>query len=119
MKSVFWYVRWHGFYKNRRFGETYRFHHQDGKILLGSVFQLLITADVVPSSLILSIVMRKMILSSETSVLIKATQRHIPQNGILYPLFRFRPSLWSSGQSSCLLTQRSRVRFPSVTTFSE
>jgi hypothetical protein len=43
-----------------------------------SVLRLLITANVVPSSPILVSVMMEAIHSSETSVLIRATRRHIP-----------------------------------------
>jgi hypothetical protein len=50
------------------------------------VFQLLVTADVVPSSLILSILMMGAIRSSETSVLTRFTRCHIPEDGILHSL---------------------------------
>jgi hypothetical protein len=50
---------------------------------LRSVLQLVITANVVPSSLILFTLMMETIRSSETSVLTRATWRHIPQDGIL------------------------------------
>jgi hypothetical protein len=45
------------------------------------MFQLLITANVVPSSPVLVIVMIEAIHSSETSVLIRATWRNIQENG--------------------------------------
>jgi hypothetical protein len=47
------------------------------------VFQLLVTANVVPSSLILFTLMMEAICSSETSVLTRAAPRYLPKDGIL------------------------------------
>jgi hypothetical protein len=55
-----------------------------GRILSYPTFQLLVTADVVTMSLILSTLIMEAIRSSETSVLTRATQRHIPEDGILH-----------------------------------
>jgi hypothetical protein len=52
-------------------------------VSLGSVLQLLVTANVL-SSHILSTLMMEAIRSSETSVLTRATWRRIPNDGILY-----------------------------------
>jgi hypothetical protein len=47
------------------------------------MFQLLVTANVVPSSLFLFTLMMEAIHSPETSILTGATLRHIPEDGIL------------------------------------
>jgi hypothetical protein len=49
-----------------------------------SVFQLLVTANIVPSTLIRVTVMMEAISSSDTSVLTRATRRHIPEDGIIH-----------------------------------
>jgi hypothetical protein len=47
-------------------------------------FRLLVTAEVVPSSLILFNLMMEAVRSSETLLLTTATRRHIPEDGILH-----------------------------------
>jgi hypothetical protein len=68
--------------KSRRFGGMYLLHHQGGKSLR-SVLQLLVTANIVPSSLVLFNMLMEAIRSSETPILTRATRRHIPDDGIL------------------------------------
>jgi hypothetical protein len=53
-------------------------------VFLRSVLRLLVTANVVPTSPILSTLMMQAIRSSETSVLTRATWNHIPEDCILY-----------------------------------
>jgi hypothetical protein len=53
------------------------------KRISAGVHQLLVTANVVPSSLILFTLMMEAICCSETSVLTRSTRRHIPEDVIL------------------------------------
>jgi hypothetical protein len=57
--------------------------------ILRSVFQLLVTANIVSISLILSTLMMGATRSSETSVLTRATRRHIPAYSILHSKCQF------------------------------
>jgi hypothetical protein len=50
---------------------------------LRSVFRLLVTANIVPSSQILVVLMMEAISSSEILVLKRAARHHIPEDGIL------------------------------------
>jgi hypothetical protein len=54
------------------------------KLFLCTVRRLLVTANVVLSSLILVILMKEALISYETSVLTRDTQRHIPVEAILH-----------------------------------
>jgi hypothetical protein len=53
-------------------------------VFLCSTLQLLVTANIVPSSPILVTLMIEVIRSSETLVLTRGTQCHIPKDGILH-----------------------------------
>jgi hypothetical protein len=102
---AFWDVTPCGSGKNRRFGGTYRLHHQGGKnqrarntvsskqqlsrlrrnflFYTCSLLQLLVIANVRNASILVTLMMEAL-LSSETSMIIRATRRHIAEDGILY-----------------------------------
>jgi hypothetical protein len=93
-EAFFWDVTSCGSCKNRRIGGSYGLHHQgtrstsweQGWKLLATearcVLRLVVTATVVPSSLILTNLMMKAIPSTETSALTGATRYHITGHGI-------------------------------------
>jgi hypothetical protein len=64
-------------------------------VFLRSVHRLLVTANVVPSSSILVTLMMEALSFPGTSVLTRATQRDIPEDGILQVII--------SSQDACLL----------------
>jgi hypothetical protein len=54
------------------------------RVFLRGVLQLLVIANIVPSSLILSTMLMEELRSTETSVLTRTTRRHIPKHCILH-----------------------------------
>jgi hypothetical protein len=52
-------------------------------VFLCSVLQLLVTANIFPTSLILATLMMEVLLLSETSILTRAIRSYIPEDGIL------------------------------------
>jgi hypothetical protein len=58
-------------------------------VFLPSVLQLLVTADVAPTSPILIALMMEAVCSSKTSVLTRATRRNIQKDAILHKLIVF------------------------------
>jgi hypothetical protein len=97
--AVPWDVMTCGSCKNRRFGGTYRFLNQCEKnqrarnftsikqlkhTAIYSVLRFVVNANVVHSSLILFTLMMEAPCSSKLSVLIGATRRQIPEDGILH-----------------------------------
>jgi hypothetical protein len=77
MKNVvFRDVTPYSFYNNRRFGGTYRLHHQGEGNVRATKY--------VSRSLSLSTLMMEAICSSRTSILTRVTRRHSPHDAILH-----------------------------------
>jgi hypothetical protein len=90
--AVFWEAKPCGCCKHRRFERTYRRHHHGEENqrarndviinyqLKHAQLKLFVTVNVGPSSLIILIAMMEAISSSKTSVLTRATRRHIQED---------------------------------------
>jgi hypothetical protein len=85
--AVSWDVTPCGFYNSRRFGGKHRPIIRVKRINeLGTTLSVTskVILNVIPRSPILFTLLMEAILSSETSVLIRASRRHIPEDGILH-----------------------------------
>jgi hypothetical protein len=70
---------------------------------LRSVYRLLVTVNVVPSSSILVTLMMKELRSSETPFLTRATRRHIPEDGISHSHRCEKPQILQEEQTTHLV----------------
>jgi hypothetical protein len=82
--DIEWDVKPCGSWKNRPFEGRYHLHLQDDRNRRRCMRWLLVTANVVPSSLILVTLMMEALRSSEMSVLIRATWHNVLKEGILH-----------------------------------
>jgi hypothetical protein len=83
--AVSWDVTACGECKNKRFAGMYSLHHQrDNNQRARTTLAVTSNTADVPSWLILFTLMLEAIRTSETSVLKRATRRHIPEDGILH-----------------------------------
>jgi hypothetical protein len=73
---------------------------------LRSVLQLLVSANGIPSSLILDTLMKELIHSSKTLVLTRVTRRNIAEDGILHSQKQNKQTPWPLVRERTIPTER-------------
>jgi hypothetical protein len=82
-------------------------------VFLRSLRRLLVTANVVPSSLILVPLMMEALDFSETSVLTRVKRRNIPEDDLLHPYFCLPTTITLTFCLTYYLTVKMKAKYPS------